>query len=89
MLLPVFTTVRLQLPDPLVRVPVQPPPVELLTFTFPAGAGVPVLGAFAPTLKLTVIVCPAAAEVALVLTVVVVTACVTVRLEDADPELTA
>ena len=79
MLLPELSTVRLQLPDPVLSVPVQLPPVELLTVTVPVGTGVPLLGAFAPTLKFTAIVCPAATEVAVVLTVVVVAAWVTGR----------
>jgi hypothetical protein len=84
-----LSIVRLQLPDPLLSVLVQLPPVELLTVTVPVGNGVPVLGAFAPTLKFTAIVCPTAAEVTVVLTVVVVTACVTARFEDAAAELPA
>ena len=85
MLWPELTTVRLQAPEPPLRLPVQLPPVELLTVTLPVGTGVPVLGALAPTVKLTVIVCPAEAEVRLLLMVVVVDACVTAR--PADPLL--
>ena len=82
---PELTTVRLQAPEPAVRLPVQLPPVELLTVTLPVGVGVPVLGALAWTVKLTVIVCPAEEVFRLLVTVVVVPACVTAT--PADPLL--
>jgi hypothetical protein len=55
----------------------------LFTVTVPVGTGVPVEGAFAPTRKLAVIVCPATAVVCGELTVVDVEACVTPRFADA------
>jgi hypothetical protein len=74
-LLPAFITVREQLlPEPLVSAPVQLPPVELFTVTLPVGSGFPVLGAFALTEKLVVMLCPATALVTVVLTTVVVLA---------------
>ena len=85
MLWPELTAVKLQAPEPPVRLPVQLPPVELLTVTLPVGVGVPVLGALAWTVKWTVIVCPAEAELRLLVTVVAVPACVTAR--PADPLL--
>jgi len=82
-LVPELAMVTAQVPDPLTRLPVQLPPVELLTFTVPVGAGVPVEGAFAPTWKLTVMVCPATAVFWGEFTVVEVEACVTARLAEA------
>lgn len=75
--MPGLVTVSEQLPEPLVSVPVQLPPVELLTVTLPVGRGFPVLGALAPTEKLAVMVCPATALVCGLLTVVVVVAWLT------------
>jgi hypothetical protein len=84
-LVPEFVTINEQLPEPLVSDPVQLPPVELETVTLPVGTGFPVLGALAPTVKFVVMVCPAAALVCGLLTVVVVLAWVTESV--AVPEL--
>ncbi len=81
-LVPELITVSAQLPDPLARLPVQAPPVELFTVTVPVGTGVPVEGALAPTWKLTVMVCPATAVVCGEFTVVEVDAWVTARLDE-------
>ena len=81
-LVPVLVTVRGQLPLPLVRLPVQLPPVEFVTVTVPVGTGFPVEGALAVTWRFTVMVCPATALVCGELTVVDEVACETTRPTD-------